>query len=114
MLLDCRADVYSFGCVVFELLSGKPPFTGTNADELLNKHLTGAVPNVQVYNENVTPEFANVIKKMMAKKREERKEKPFDLIGFAVLCGLCASLRTAQATSNACDRPTRSRALRSC
>jgi serine/threonine protein kinase len=70
--LDARADVYSFGCSLFELLTGKPPFTGTNADELLNKHLSGPIPNVQVYNDNVTPEFANVIKKMMAKRREER------------------------------------------
>jgi eukaryotic-like serine/threonine-protein kinase len=70
--LDPRADVYSFGCVIFELLSGKPPFTGTNADELLNKHLTSPIPNVQVYNDNVTPEFANVVKKMMAKRRDER------------------------------------------
>jgi serine/threonine protein kinase len=70
--LDPRADVYSFGCSVFELLSGKPPFTGTNADELLNKHLTGPIPSIQVYNDNVTPEFANVLKKMMAKRRDER------------------------------------------
>src|SRR5436190_6124673 len=70
--LDPRADIYSFGCSLFELLTGKPPFTGTNADELLNKHLTAPIPSVQVYNDNVTPEFANVIKKMMAKRREER------------------------------------------
>ncbi len=78
--LDARADVYSFGCVVFELLSGKPPFTGTNADELLTKHLTGSIPNVQVYNDNVTPEFANVIKKMMAKKREDRHGNFFEFL----------------------------------
>src|SRR4029078_11422280 len=54
--LDPRADVYSFGCVVFELISGQPPFTGTNADELLSKHLTAPIPNVQVYNDNVPPE----------------------------------------------------------
>ena len=70
--LDPRADVYSFGCSVFELLSGKPPFTGTNADELLNKHLMAPIPSVQVYNDNVTPEFSDVIKKMMAKRREDR------------------------------------------
>jgi serine/threonine protein kinase len=70
--LDPRADVYSYGCSVFELLTGKPPYTGTNADELLNKHLNAPIPNAQVYNDNVTPEFANVVRKMMSKRREER------------------------------------------
>jgi serine/threonine-protein kinase len=32
----------------------------------------GAIPSVQVYNDNVTPEFAELLKKMMAKRREAR------------------------------------------
>lgn len=78
--LDARADVYSYGCVLFELLSGKAPFTGTNADELLNKHLTGPIPSPQVYNDNVTPEFANLIKRMMAKRKEERPSSMWDFL----------------------------------
>jgi serine/threonine protein kinase len=78
--LDARADIYSFGCVLFELMTGKAPFTGTNPDELLNKHLTGAIPSIQPYNDNVTPEFANLVKKMMAKKREERPGTMYDFL----------------------------------
>jgi eukaryotic-like serine/threonine-protein kinase len=78
--LDARADIYSFGCVLFELFSGKPPFTGTNADELLNKHLTAQIPSIQVYNDNVTPEFANVVRKMMAKRREDRYTTMYDFL----------------------------------
>jgi eukaryotic-like serine/threonine-protein kinase len=78
--LDPRADLYSYACMLFELMTGKPPFTGANADELLNKHLTGPIPSIQPYNDNVTPEFANLVRKMMAKKKEERPGTMYDFL----------------------------------
>ena len=45
--LDARADVYSFGCTVHELLSGRPPYTGASADELLTKHLKSTPPSLE-------------------------------------------------------------------
>jgi serine/threonine protein kinase len=70
--LDARADIYSFGCVLFELMTAKCPFTGTTADELLAKHLTAPIPSIQVHNDNVTPEFAELVKKLMAKNPADR------------------------------------------
>ena len=52
--IDDRGDIYSFGCVVYELLTGKLPFTAATPNELLSKHLTAPIPNVQVNNNNVT------------------------------------------------------------
>lgn len=70
--LDPRSDLYSFGCVLFELASGKPPYTGTSPSDLLNKHISAPIPSPVVGNDNVTQEFANVLKMMMAKKPTER------------------------------------------
>lgn len=70
--LDERADVYSFGCMLFELASGKLPFTGMSTNELLNKHLKSAPPPLQSANKNVTDQFANLVKRMLAKKPEDR------------------------------------------
>ena len=70
--VDARADIYSFGCVLYELLSGKPPFTGVSPEDLLNKHLYAAIPSVIAANNNVTPEFGDLIAKLMAKQPADR------------------------------------------
>jgi serine/threonine-protein kinase len=65
--VDQRSDVYSFGCVVHELLATKPPYTGTNTQELLNKHLSVKPPSLTASDRNITPEFSGLVQQMMAK-----------------------------------------------
>lgn len=72
LAVDCRADVYSFGCMLFELLGGKPPYFGDNPNHLLQKHLTAGIPSVVVQNDNVTTEMATLIRKMMTKEADGR------------------------------------------
>jgi eukaryotic-like serine/threonine-protein kinase len=78
--LDQRADIYSFGCVLFELVTGKMPYTGTSPNELLNKHISAPIPSPLVANENVTQEFANLLKVMLAKKPEARCESMWEVL----------------------------------
>jgi serine/threonine protein kinase len=79
-VLDRRADVYSYGCVVFELLAGRPPYTGSTPNELLEKHLKSAPPSIMVYNNNVTRECSDLLRRMIAKNRERRPESMWDVL----------------------------------
>ena len=42
--VDARSDVYSLGCVLYELLIGQPPFTGPNAMAIMARHSMEQVP----------------------------------------------------------------------
>jgi serine/threonine-protein kinase len=77
--LDDRSDIYSFGCTIFEALAGRPPFTGTSTDDLLNKHLRHQPPSLEASNRNVTTEFSNLIKKLLAKDRDDRPQTMLEL-----------------------------------
>lgn len=78
--IDGRSDLYSLGCTIFELLSGKPPFTGTNANELLMKHIRSLPPTLESANQNVTPEFGDLIRRTMAKKANNRPRSVTDFL----------------------------------
>ena len=77
---DERTDVYSFGCVLFELCTGKPPYTGETPNDLLNKHLTASIPSPIVHNENVTKEFADLVKRMMSKRADARPDSMWEFL----------------------------------
>lgn len=78
--LDGRADLYSFACGIHEALSGKPPFTGANTNDLLNKHLKASPPSLEGLNANVTPEFAQLIRRSLAKNRDARPKSVDDFL----------------------------------
>lgn len=77
---DERTDVYAFGCVLFEACTGKPPYTGETPNDLLNKHLSASIPSPIAQNDNVTKEFAELVKRMMAKRPEDRPPSMWDFL----------------------------------
>ena len=72
--LDGRADLYSFACTLWELVSGKPLFTGVSSNDLLMKHLRAPLPSLEALNPRVTPEFAKLVRRCLAKKPDARPE----------------------------------------
>jgi serine/threonine protein kinase len=78
--LDPRADVYSFGCVLYELVTGRAPFTGDSADDLLHKHLTAPPPSCQVMAPNVANEFSDLLRRMMSKNKNDRPSNMWEFL----------------------------------
>jgi eukaryotic-like serine/threonine-protein kinase len=70
--LDARSDIYSFGCVIFELIAGRPPYTGSDTNDLLNKHVSAVVPAVDAFNKLATTAAAKQLRQMLAKKPGDR------------------------------------------
>ena len=70
--LDGRADIYSFGAMCYEMMTGRPPFRGASAQDLLHKHILEKPITPRQYNPEVSEPFAELILRMLAKKKEDR------------------------------------------
>jgi len=75
-----HADMYGLGCTFYELLTTRLLFTGDTLNDLLNKHLSTVPPSILQRNKNVTPEFAELLKIMLAKKPQDRPKSTQDLL----------------------------------
>jgi serine/threonine protein kinase len=70
--LDARADVYSFGISAYEIVTGRTPFRAPSGQELLQKHFIEKPLSPQAVNPDVADDFAALVLRMLAKKREDR------------------------------------------
>lgn len=72
--VDYRSDIYSMGIILYQLLTGKPPFESpsSNVVSIIYQHLEKMPPAPSSYNANISPEIEAVILKALAKTPDER------------------------------------------
>ncbi|TYC22951.1 protein kinase domain-containing protein [Micromonospora sp. DR5-3] len=66
------ADLYALGCVLFELLTGVPPFLSESSHELGQKHLEEPVPSIRLMRSDVPSDMARLIERLLAKDPADR------------------------------------------
>ena len=75
-----QADMYSLGCTIYELLTTRVPFAADSVNELLNKHLLTNAPPLSLRNKNITPEFTELLKLLLAKSPTDRPKSTAELL----------------------------------
>ena len=74
LAVDARSDIYSLGCVMYEVLTGEPPFRGNSPYEVIHKQITAAPKpfSSELLKSQIMAKMEGIILKAMAKSAEDR------------------------------------------
>jgi serine/threonine-protein kinase len=77
--LDGRCDIYALGCVLFELLAGEPPFTGTTPIAIIAQRITGPARTLRAAGTAAPPAVEALVARALARDRNDRFPSAADL-----------------------------------
>jgi predicted ATPase len=78
--LDHRSDLYALNCVLYEMLAGEPPFTGSSARVILTRHAVEPVPGLRTLRSTVPPGLEAAIRRALCKVPADRFASAADLV----------------------------------
>ena len=88
--VDARSDIYSLGVVMYEMLSGHPPFDGANMPEIARQHLNNPPPPLSQIRSDLPPGLEKIVMRCLEKLPEDRFVSMDELLGALAGVGLYA------------------------
>ena len=77
--IDSRSDIFSFGCILFEAITGQRPFTGKDHIAILNKLIREPAPALASFNPNAPADLQRIVRRCLAKDPEQRYQNIKDV-----------------------------------
>ncbi|MBA3639612.1 MAG: serine/threonine protein kinase, partial [Acidobacteria bacterium] len=77
--VDARSDIYSLGCVLYEMLAGAPPFTGPTAHAILARRLSAPAPSVRLTRDSVPESLDATVQRALARSPGDRFQTTAEL-----------------------------------
>lgn len=98
--VDGKADVYSLGVILYQMLVGHPPFLAESASELMSMHMRDKPPLLQKLDPSIPEELADLVHRMLAKDPEARPDMD-TIVGELEALGAYRTRRVSPLRANA-------------
>ncbi len=82
--VDSRSDIYGLGVLLFEMITGKRPYSADTPAMIIVKQMTDPVPHIREVNPNFPREYDIIIKRLMSKKPSERPRTASEVITLLI------------------------------